>query len=180
MTPDEIKTAVDAAVGNKVILTYPQLILFVLLAGIGAYFGAYLKMKGKNLAKKEDLEELTRKIEEIKTEYSRELEDYRHELSRRTQAARISEALARACYGDGSQPREYVQLVWELSIWLPPELVRKLTVCLVDASQGKANPKDVLIEARKLLHGDSDDLTAEQIIHLDLTKAEQGGAGQRR
>jgi hypothetical protein len=101
----------------------------------------------------------------------KQIEDYRQELSRRTQAARISEALARACYGDGSQPREYVQLVWELSIWLPADLVRKLTVCLVDAGKGEANPKDVLIQARKLLHGDSDDLLAEQIVHLDIPQS---------
>lgn len=41
-----------------------------LVAGVGAYFGTYLREKGKNLATKEDIQVLTRKTEEIRTELS--------------------------------------------------------------------------------------------------------------
>ena len=50
MTPDDLKSVIDVAIGNKVLLTYPQLILFVLLSGVAAYLGAYLKQKGSNVA----------------------------------------------------------------------------------------------------------------------------------
>jgi len=43
-----------------------------LVAGIGAYFGAYLREKGKNLTTKEDIDRIVRKTEEIKAEVSAE------------------------------------------------------------------------------------------------------------
>jgi hypothetical protein len=42
-------------------------------AGLGAYFGAYLREKGKNLATHEDIKRLTRIAEEIKSQVSAEL-----------------------------------------------------------------------------------------------------------
>ena len=46
------------------------LALFVtaLVAGVGAFFGTYLREKGKNLATKEDVAAISRTTEEIKTE----------------------------------------------------------------------------------------------------------------
>jgi hypothetical protein len=38
------------------------------VAGVGAYFGAHLREKGKNLATKEDIDRIVRKTEEIKAE----------------------------------------------------------------------------------------------------------------
>jgi hypothetical protein len=46
------------------------------------FLSAYFSEKGKNLASKEDLEELTRNVEGIKTKYSGELERLRFDLSR--------------------------------------------------------------------------------------------------
>src|SRR5438445_7369720 len=43
---------------------------------------AYLAEKGKNLASKEDLEELTRKVEGVRTQYLSELERLRFDLGR--------------------------------------------------------------------------------------------------
>jgi hypothetical protein len=43
-----------------------------LFAGVGAYFGTYLREKGKNLATKEDIDLIVRKTEEIKAEVSAE------------------------------------------------------------------------------------------------------------
>jgi hypothetical protein len=42
-------------------------------AGIGAYVGAYLREKGKNLATKEDLDRIVRRTENIKAEISGDL-----------------------------------------------------------------------------------------------------------
>ena len=49
-------------------------LLTIIAAGCGAYFGTYLREKGKNLATKEDLAELTRIVEAIKNEHAKELE----------------------------------------------------------------------------------------------------------
>lgn len=43
-----------------------------LVAAVGAYFGAYLREKGKNLATKEDIDRIVRKTEEIKAEVGAE------------------------------------------------------------------------------------------------------------
>ncbi|MGP9690381.1 hypothetical protein ACT3S4_00965 [Psychrobacter sp. AOP30-A2-5] len=58
------------------------------LLGIGGiyffkkYLFSYSSEKGKNLATKEDIEEITRKIENVKSEYLIELETVRVELSK--------------------------------------------------------------------------------------------------
>lgn len=49
----------------------PWLIVVIVAIGLAAgYFGTYLKEKGKNTATKEDIAEVTRKIEEVKIEMS--------------------------------------------------------------------------------------------------------------
>ena len=165
MTPEEIKAAIDAAIGAKVILTYPQLVLFVLLSGIAAYVGAYLKKKGENLATTEDVRQLTEKVEEIKTTYSKQIEDYKQELSRRAQAAKVAEFLT-----EWSAPKsDYVKLngyMMELSLWLPHELYRNLAKC-VCYTPGAPFPKEILISVRKyLLREDAGDLKPEEIVHF--------------
>lgn len=69
---------------NEIIVVLQVLILL----GIGSlfifkkYLFSYSSEKGKNLATKEDIEEITRKIESIKSEYLIELEIVRVELSK--------------------------------------------------------------------------------------------------
>jgi hypothetical protein len=46
------------------------LFVVALVAGVGAYFGAYLREKGKNLATKEDIDRIVRTTEEIKADVS--------------------------------------------------------------------------------------------------------------
>ena len=60
----------------------------IILAGFGAlalfaknYLPSYTKEKGKNLATKEDIEQITDKIESVKTEYARQLEDIKSQLN---------------------------------------------------------------------------------------------------
>ena len=45
-------------------------VVSVVSAGLGAYFGAYLREKGKNLATKEDLDRVVRATEDIKAKIS--------------------------------------------------------------------------------------------------------------
>jgi hypothetical protein len=170
MTTEELKSVIDSAIGGKVIISYAQLIIILLLA-VAAYVVAYLKKKGENRALQEDVRRLTQSVEDIKLVYVKQVEDYKVELARRSQATKIADLLSRFHYTDTKKCRqEFVQLAWELSIWLPPEVVRKLTEHLVEWSQvgpsSKSDPKNLLITVRKLLHGSSDDLLASQIMHM--------------
>lgn len=70
MTPDDIKATLDSLLANKILLSYPQLILFVILTGISAFLGTYLKQKAQGLATKEDIRAITLAAEEIKAKVS--------------------------------------------------------------------------------------------------------------
>jgi hypothetical protein len=48
-------------------------ILSAIIAGAGAYFGAYLRQKGQNVATREDIERLTHATEEIKAQIGGDL-----------------------------------------------------------------------------------------------------------
>ena len=74
----------------------------------------------------------SRLTQSIKHEYDRKLEEYRFEMRRSEQAARVAKLLA---LNDrpGVAPHEFNELAWELSLWLPADLVRELTRCLCGA-----------------------------------------------
>lgn len=61
-----------------------------------SFLGSYLKMKGKNLATKEDIEAITNKVESIKADYAGQLEllvqEHRLTLHRQEQAHELSVA----------------------------------------------------------------------------------------
>ncbi len=59
-----------------ILLMVLQIITLVVLGYIlKSYFPAYFHKKGENLATKEDIEEITQKIEQVKVQYSAQLED---------------------------------------------------------------------------------------------------------
>lgn len=57
-------------------------LLFILIIIIGWYFRSYIQEKAKNLATKEDISSLTKTVEEIKFNFSKELEKikYKYQL----------------------------------------------------------------------------------------------------
>ena len=165
MNAEQVKAAVDAAIGSKIILSYAQLILFVLLSGAAAYLGAYLKKKGENWATHEDVERLNRAVEDIKATYSKQLEDYKADLTRRSRAAEVAEF-----FTYWSSPKaDHVKLngyAMMLSLWLPDELYRDIGRCVCYAA-GAKTPKQILVDVRKyLLKADAGNLTANDIIHF--------------
>jgi len=64
------------------------IIQIVIILGI-AYFSHYFQEKGKNLATKEDISEITAKIEQVKHEYSSKLESVKNVLSARLFAHQV-------------------------------------------------------------------------------------------
>jgi hypothetical protein len=169
MTTEDIRTAIDVAINNKVLLTYPQLILFVLCSGVAAYFGAYLKQKGSNLASKEDIEVLTEKIESVKNAYAKQLEDYKNELAHRSRLAEVADF-----FTEWTSPDCNIEKLngysMKLSLWLPNELYRELGSCVCYA-KGASSPKEILIKARKHILGEkAGDLKPEHIIHFNYKR----------
>ena len=62
-----------------IVLQVVTLGVWILLAK--NYFPSYTKKKGENLATREDIHEITRQIESVKTEYAKELEGLKSELN---------------------------------------------------------------------------------------------------
>lgn len=55
-------------------MTLLSILLPLIFGGAGAYFGSYLREKGKNLATKEDTARITDLVEDIKKQHAKELE----------------------------------------------------------------------------------------------------------
>lgn len=159
MTPDEIRTIVESAIDDKVMIQYWYYLATLIVAGLTAYIGAYVSTRAKNLATQEDIQKLTAKVEDVKAEYKL---DFR----RKEQSAAVAEILAKYHYGGREDPQEFIQLAWELSLWLPADAVRQLTMHLREFQRGETDPKNILIYVRKMLHGENDDLAAEDIVHF--------------
>lgn len=106
----------------------------------------------------------------IRNAYDRKLEEFRSEVRRREQAARVAKLLAMHFRQPPPSAAEFNELAWELSLWLPADLVRALTACLCGAQDAK-NPKEILIEVRRHLNPQEDGLLADQIVHMEQKDA---------
>ncbi len=69
MTPEQIQNAVESAISQGNLFPWWSYLLWVFLAGLGSYFAVYLREKGKNLATKEDIGDITQEVERIKNEF---------------------------------------------------------------------------------------------------------------
>jgi hypothetical protein len=72
MTSDQIDRLIEAIAslekGNDLWALVVMIVVVPIISGIAAYCGTYLKTKGKNLATKEDLREITTTVESIKSD----------------------------------------------------------------------------------------------------------------
>ena len=80
MDYNQLKLIVEEAVSNAIRFNWWNYILVFLLAGGGAFLGSYLKKKAENVATKQDIEEITKKIEDIRAQYTAQLESYKASL----------------------------------------------------------------------------------------------------
>jgi hypothetical protein len=55
-----------------------SLFLTGIIVFIASFFGSYFRRKGQNLATKEDISEITEKIEGIRSDYAKQVENYSH------------------------------------------------------------------------------------------------------
>jgi|SRR5882672_5781538 len=104
--------------------------------------------------------------------FSRKLEKLRFETRLRERAASTAELLAEWASKPTNPTPEYLkrltQLNFELSTWLPAPIVHDLQNTLRNA--GEKNAKQIVLDVRRFLRDDSDDLNAEELVHFEPPK----------
>ena len=81
MTPEDIKTIVEIIIENKIRYFWVYILLSVILGMASTFFLEFIKTKGQNFATKSDIEILTNKVESVKYDYLKKIEEYKKELS---------------------------------------------------------------------------------------------------
>lgn len=106
-----------------------------------------------------------RLTESIKHEYDKKLQEYKQEQLRKEKAAVVAEFLAEWTHLKGADTKRLNQLLWELSLYLPSQLVRDVKSMVSNNGSGKTAP-EVLVAARNYLLGGVDLLTPDDIAHF--------------
>ncbi|NOZ11642.1 MAG: hypothetical protein GXP09_11450 [Gammaproteobacteria bacterium] len=81
MTPEDIKTILETVIANKIRYFWVYILISVILALVSAFVFEFIKTKTRNLATKSDIETLTDKVESVKYDYLKKIEEYKKELS---------------------------------------------------------------------------------------------------
>jgi len=70
-------------------------IVMFIVAAAGSFFGSYLRKKGENIATKEDIAEITKRVEEVRSQFNTQLETHKAslELSNQLKLAALDERL---------------------------------------------------------------------------------------
>lgn len=76
----QLELIVQKVVNDATHVNWWLYLLILLVSGAGAFFGSYLKKKAENVATKEDIEAITRKIEDVRAEYAAQLESHKASL----------------------------------------------------------------------------------------------------
>lgn len=154
------------------LITWVVLIVGGLL--LRSYLPSYFQEKGKNLATKEDIKEITDKVEAVKAHYLKEIELYKQEIGlmqkRRELSAQVVDLINR--YKELSSKQEMrllEQEYWKLAPWIPAEILKALNSLFDVAVPQKDKPdiKDVIIAVRKaILKEDSGNFKGTDLVHF--------------
>ena len=80
MDLEKIKAIVEEVINNANPFKWWFYVLIFVISAIGSFLGSYLKKKAENVATKEDIEEITKKIEGIRSQYNEQLESHKASL----------------------------------------------------------------------------------------------------
>jgi hypothetical protein len=100
MTPDQLKDYVDGVLKHRDSLMLLYFLAVPILSFLAAFIGAYLREKGKNVATREDIADITRKVENIKQEFTMGLERLKADLDRTTHVSKQQFDVEFAIYRD--------------------------------------------------------------------------------
>ena len=66
MSPEEFKKIVETAVENSAGLNTEQIIILIIISGVSAFLGSFIKEKAKSIVTRKDITEITQKVEDVK------------------------------------------------------------------------------------------------------------------
>jgi hypothetical protein len=102
--------------------------------------------------------------------------EYEFNLRKREQAVKVAKLLALWTADVPQDPQSAKELAWELSLWLPADIVKDLGRWQAEA-EGAKDGRAILLDVRKVLNGGKDDgLKPEDIVNIGRRGSQQGGA----
>lgn len=110
MDPEKLKTLIEEAISNSDPFAWWFYLLIILLSAIGAFLGSYLRKKAENVATKEDIENITEKIEKVRSQYSEQLETVKASLQ-------LSNQLKLAALDKRLQKHQEAYTLWLNLMW---------------------------------------------------------------
>ncbi|MFZ0962921.1 MAG: hypothetical protein WAO35_18805 [Terriglobia bacterium] len=160
------------------LLTWLILIIGGLL--LRFYLRGYFKEKGKNLATKEDIKEITEKVEAVKAEYAKQREldkdainlmDKQRDLSSQVVDLinHYKELPPAGEKQNENQLRDFEQEYYKLIPWIPTEILRALNSLFSSSVPAAAKPdtKDLIVAVRHaILKTGSGDFKGSEIVHF--------------
>jgi hypothetical protein len=159
-----------------IILNLIAFLVFWLL--LKNYLPTYFQEKGKNLATKEDIKDITDKVEAVKAEYARQLEQFKHDIAlserRRELSAQVVDLINRYKKlppqdADQEELRALEGEYYKLIPWIPTDILKALNSLFSTPKPGAAKPdvKDVIVAVRQaILTTDSGDFSGGDIVHF--------------
>lgn len=170
MTPEVIKEIVESVIDQKSEYYNFYLLGAIVISVLIAYFISYFKEKAKNLAIKEDIQEITNKVESIKHDYNKQLEEFKQEQLIKYKSEVIAELFSEWLSWPKDRKR-LNQLSFEAFLWLPDEICNELSSVLSHKPNAKTF-RDIHNSTRKYLLKETT-LEAWKVIYFP-TKIEQG------
>jgi len=77
MKPEDVKSIVEDLVANKTKYLWLYILISFALGMVTTFVLEYVKTRSQNLATKSDITELTKKVEEVKSEYIKQIEIFK-------------------------------------------------------------------------------------------------------
>lgn len=80
MTPEELKLIVEETIQQKQFDNFWYILIAAIISLLIALLIEYFKTRTRNYATKQDIEDLTRKVEEVKIEYAKQMEVFKNQF----------------------------------------------------------------------------------------------------
>ena len=131
--------------------------------------------ESRRLATKQDIKEITDKVEAVKADYARQLELFKHEIAltdkRREISVQVIDLINRykelSPEANQEELRKFEQDYYKLIPWIPTDILEALNSLFSKSVQDKPDVKDVIIAVRKaILKTDSGDVKGGDIVHF--------------
>lgn len=160
--------------------TFLEIIFIIFIAFIYYYLKntlpSYLKEKSKNLATKEDIEEITNKVESIKHDYNRQLEEFKQELLIKHKAEIIAELLAE-WLAKPTDKKRLNELSFQAFLWLPDDICNELSDVLAH-NTNYTTFREIIQKTRQHLLKETN-LEAWKVVYFPTTTTPQGEKNEK-